>query len=475
MTLINKYPHFQTIQQLAKKKKVDVFLVGGFVRDCLLNRPKLDFDFAVERGALKFAGAFAREIKGAFIVLDEERGCARVAKKTKEGMATFDFADFRAKTFKADLSLRDFTVNTLAVDMSSLNGAENIEEVLLDFKQGLKDLKARRIKLISARAFKDDPLRMLRAFSIKAALGFTIDKNVLSQIKKDKGLIRGVSYERIREELFKILESGDAAGTMKAMDQIGLLKEIIPQITVMYNCHQGGYHHLDVWPHSLETVKQLENVYKELENDGDVRQYINVKLAGEHTRKALIKLAALLHDIGKPETRKKEENGRISFHGHEHVGKNIARHIAKMLKISTKERYALEDMIRWHLRPGYLADFKNPSERAVFRFFRDAKEETASILILSMADQRSTCGPMTTKEDTEHHVKICRAILRKYFDKLKEKPFVRLVNGNDVMKYLKLPPSPLVGKILREIEEKQVLGKIQTKKDALELAKKIVK
>ncbi len=460
---------------MARQRKTQVFLVGGFVRDYLLGRPKMDFDFAVEHDALKFARGFATKIKGAYVVLDEERGCARVAKKSEEGIATFDFADFRAKTFKADISLRDFTINTMAVNLSTLNGTKDIQDVLLDFKKGLQDLQARRIKLISVKAFKDDPLRMLRAFSIKAALGFTIDKNVLSQIKKDKRLILGVSYERIREELFKVLESNDAAETLKDLDKIGLLKEIMPQVTVMYNCPQGGYHHLDVWPHSLETVKQVEILFQELKDDAEVQAYINVKLAGEHTRKALIKLAALLHDIGKPETRKKEENGRISFHGHEHVGKNIARHIAKMLKISTKERYALEDMIRWHLRPGYLADFKSPSERAIFRFMRDAKEETGSILLLSMADQRSTCGPMTTKEDTEHHVKTSRAILTRYFDKLKEKPFVRLVNGNDVMKHLKLKPSPLVGKILKEIEEKQVLGKLKTKQETLAFALKIGK
>lgn len=163
----------------------------------------------------------------------------------------------------------------------------------------------------------------------------------------------------------------------------------------------------------------------------------------------------------------------MSFHGHEHVGKNISRAIAKMLRLSVQERHMLEDMVQWHLRPGYLSNFKNPSERMIFRYFRDTKEEATSILLLSLADQRSTRGPLTSEEDQQHHESIVRRLVSQYFEKKRQKPLVRLINGHDLIKVLKLKPSPIFAKILREIEEQQALGKLTTKKEALKLAEKI--
>jgi len=472
MSLINDYPAIKTVQVIARKRKVAVYLVGGFLRDYLLGNPKKDFDFAVERDALKLAKTFAGKIKGAFVLLDEERGCARVAKKSKGVLETYDFADYRAKTLRGDLSHRDFTINTLAIDLSRLTASMDVEDVLEDLKQGRKDINNKKIKMTSVKIFQEDPLRMLRAFSLKAQLDFKIDRETLSQIKKDQVLIREASFERIRDELFKILSTERASENLIAMDKIGLLEKIIPQVAVMYSCKQGTYHHLDVWPHSLETVVQLDRLLREKDGDEDIHDNLEEVLGGARARKALVKLAALLHDIGKPDTRKREK-GKLSFHGHEHVGKNIVRIIAKMIKISTKERYALEDMVRWHLRPGYLSDLKQLTERAIYRFFRDAGDETASVLLLSLADQRATRGPLTTERDLKRHEKLCCELLKRYFAKKKEKPLVRLIDGNDLIKGLKLKPSPLFGRILAEVEEKQSLGKIKTKKEALMLARKV--
>ncbi len=472
MPLLSDYPQLKIIQDIAAKNNVSVYLVGGFLRDTLLGTAKKDFDFAVEKNALKIARSFSKRIKGAYVLLDEERGCARIAKKTKGELYTFDFADFRAKTFQEDLAHRDFTINTLSVDLSELEASTEIDDVLMDVKRGLKDIKDKRIKRTSVRAFKEDPLRMLRAFSLKATLGFKIELKTLNQIRKEKDLIHHVSYERIREELFKILGTDHAAPILKSMDRVGLLERIIPQIKIMVGCKQGTYHHLDVWPHSVETVVQLERIFHQVKDSDEITGYLNEPLGGNRSRKVIMKLAALLHDIGKPDTRKRER-GRISFHGHEHVGKNIVKHIAKMLKLSVRERHALEDMVRWHLRPGYLSNFKQPSEKAIYRYFRDTREEGVSTLLLSLADQRSTRGPATTQRDQAHHKSICLGLVHRYFEKKDEKPFIRLINGNDLIKKLKLKPSPLFTKILSEIEEKQVLGKLKNKKEALTLAKKI--
>jgi putative nucleotidyltransferase with HDIG domain len=473
MAFFTRYPQLKIIQDLARKRKTQVFLVGGFIRNFLLGKEGGDFDFAVERNALKFAEAFAREIKGAYVLLDQEHGCARVVKKNKGEILTFDFAAYRAKTFAQDLNHRDFTVNALSVNLLKVKDTDSLDDVVDDFKTGLKDLKARRVRMSNSRVFQEDPLRVLRAFSLQAVLGFKIEPATLKQIKKDLALIRRAAYERVRDEFFKILESERASDNIRMMDKLGLLEKIIPQVSVMYNCQQGGYHHLDVWPHSLEVLTQMEHVFAEYKNDLDVVEYVNEKFAAPRSRRGLMKLAALLHDVGKPDT-KRIEGERMTFHSHEHVGKRITRVVAKMLKLSKTERYALEDMVLWHLRPGYLSNYKQPSERMIFRYFRDTKDEAAAILLLSLADQRSTRGPLTTEKDQRHHENICVNLTKRYFEMKKQKPFVRLIDGNDLIKTLKLKPSPVFGAILEKITEQQSLGKITTKDEALALARQMV-
>jgi poly(A) polymerase len=387
---------------------------------------------------------------------------------------TFDFADFRKGTLKDDLAHRDFTVNTLCVDIENLNRRRTLDDILIDVRGGFKDLKSKKIRMVSKRSFREDPLRLIRAFSLQAMLGLTIEKRTLRQIRKDKNLISEVAYERIRDEFFKILSTPYASYNLKMIDRIGLLKEIIPQVAVMYRVKQGGYHHLDVWRHSLQTVVVLEGVFEEFKNNSDIWKYINEPLGGDRIRLSLLKLAALLHDIGKPEARKKE-NGKTTFYGHERIGRNMVRHIAFLLKLSTKERYALEDIVLWHLRPGYLSNVTSPTRRAIFRYFRDTKDEALSILLLSLADQRATRGPLTTDYDQRHHAIIVRKLIKTYLDKKKETPFIRLINGHDLIRELKLEPSPLFAKILREVEEKQATGLIATKKEALRLALKIAR
>lgn len=473
MPTLAQYLGLITLQKFARQKQVDLFLVGGFLRDSLLGKNGQDFDFTISKDALVFAKGFAKHIKAAFVILDQERGCARVVKKYQDKTETYDFADFRAATLKGDISHRDFTVNTLMVKLNDLALDVDFSEVIKDFYDGVKDLKSRRLRMVSAKSFQEDPLRLMRAFSLRAQLDLRIEQATLKQIVRDKDLLLKVARERILDELFKVLQSPRAAENLKAMDKIGLLEKVIPQITVMYRVTQGGYHHLDVWPHSLETVAQLEGVLRQYAEDLEIYQYLHEPLAGGRTRQGILKLGALLHDIGKPATRKKEK-GRMSFHGHEHVGKNIVHSVAKLLLLSSRERMILEDLVMWHLRPGYLSNFKKPSQRALFRYFRDTKEEAASIAFLSMADQRSTRGPLSTQRDEQHHEKICQDLIVRFFAAKKEKPFVCLINGHDLIKKLKIKPSPFFGQVLQAVEEAQATGKITTKDEALALARSIV-
>jgi len=464
--------HVMVVQQLARKRSAEIYLVGGFLRDLCLGRESRDYDFAVSTGALDLASVFARKIRGAFIVLDRDHGCARVVKKYNGEIVTFDFADFRSSSLRKDLTGRDFTINTLSLDLQSWNGRD-FQNGVRDYKGARKDLEAGRIRMVSARTFAQDPLRLLRAFAQRAVLGFTIDRETLAQIRHDRVLIRNVSAERIRDELFKILESPRAALVLRQMDRVGLLEHVIPQVRVMFGVRQGTYHHLDVWRHALETVKQVEGLIKEFAGcDQTMTDYLQEPIAGNRSRRAVLKLACLLHDAGKPETRRREGQ-RIRFHGHEHAGRKIGAAVARHLKLSKRERHVLENMIGLHLRPGYLSNVRHPSRRSLFRYFRDAGVEAAAIAVLAMADQRATRGPMTTDDDAAHHDVICRGLIREFFQNHAGEPSPPLVTGHDLIQTLKLQSSPVFSKILGCIEEQRAAGKIQTREQALELARKI--
>ncbi len=467
-SLLEFYPQLSLVRDALQDRRRRVFLVGGSVRDFYLGRRGHDLDFAVDSGAISLARHLAKRIKGAFVVLDREHGSARVVKKMSGEVWTFDLTDWRAGSIEKDLSLRDFTINALAVGLFKSNASP----ALLEVKGAQRDLKAGVVRMVSAGVFKEDPLRLLRAFSIEAALGFKIESQTRARIKKDAHLITEAAMERIREEIFKILSSSCAHRALSEMDKIGLLSCVIPQITVMRTTPQGGFHHLDVWRHSLETVAWLEKTIARISVDERMRAYLQEPIGGGHARFALLKMAALLHDIGKPETRRLE-GPRVTFHGHEHAGERITRLVAKHLKLSVKERFFLEDAVRMHLRPGYLSNFKVPSKKAIFRYLRDAKEEAVSLAVLGLADQAATRGPLTTPFKQKHHAKICRMLIDRYFELKEQPPKGRLLTGRDLITILKLKPSPLFGKILSSVEEAAALGKIKTKNEALGLARRI--
>ncbi|MDE2027742.1 MAG: CCA tRNA nucleotidyltransferase, partial [Candidatus Omnitrophica bacterium] len=235
-SLLHLYPPLSRIREALAGSGKRVFLVGGALRDYYVKGRGHDLDFAVDNGAIALSRKVARRIKGSFVLLDKEHGSARVVKKLDKEIWTFDFTDWRGKGIQEDLYLRDFTVNAMAVDI--LAGAPK----LLEVQGARRDLDTGLVRMTNPKAFQEDPLRLLRAFSLTAGLGFKIEAKTLRQIKKDAPLISKVAVERIREEIFRILASRRAYETCRAMDAIGLLPQVIPQLTVMKGVHQGGFH-----------------------------------------------------------------------------------------------------------------------------------------------------------------------------------------------------------------------------------------
>lgn len=446
------------------------------MRDMVLGREKEnpDFDFCLKKGAVNFGRKLAKQTRAAFVLLDKGHGACRLVKKMGEETYTFDFNDFRAATIEKDLLHRDFTINALALELGDALGADEMAGHLFDPYRGCDDIKKGVIAVVSGKSFSEDPLRVLRAFSFSALLGFAIDKKTLRLAKKEKERLSAISGERIRDELFKILETKGAFRYVKQLDEHKILAVIFPEFSKMRKIGQGPYHHLDVWQHTLETLRQIELLYEEVGSNPDIKAYLNEVISSQRKRWVMLKLAALLHDLGKPATLRREK-GKITFHGHERVGAGIAGAISRRLKLSNDEIQFLRRIILCHLRPGYLADNKAITARAKFRYFRDAQEEAVSTLLLSVADQRATRGLWTNKSSRARHEKAVFGLIKEYFNKSKEKKAPRLADGYDIMKKFKLKPSKLIGRILKQIEELQAIGKVKTREEALKAASRLIK
>jgi len=464
------------IYNFSKTKKVKLYLVGGALRDFILKRKKEnpDFDFCIKKGALGFAKKLAKELKAAFVVLDEEHAACRLVKKIGEKTYTFDFADFRAKVIEKDLLHRDFTINSLALKLENVFSAKEINELIIDPYSGREDLKKKIIKVTGNNSFKEDPLRILRAFSFSCMLGFSLDKETIRLAKKEKNKISVVSAERIREELFKIFDSFTSYASLVSLDKLKILEIIFPEIKSMRRIGQGPYHHLDVWQHTLETLNQFELMLKTVSKKPEIDDYLKQEVCGLRKRASLLKLACILHDVGKPKALRREKK-KIIFHGHERIGLGITRQICRRLKLSNEECRSLERIVLAHLRPGYLADNQQLTRRAIFRYFRDTASDALGVLLLSLADQRATKGPLTTALSRIRHEKTIKFLIRKLLKKNSEKKTQRLLDGHDIMNKFKLPASPLIGKVLEELEEAQAIGKIKNKEEALKEAAKIIK
>jgi poly(A) polymerase len=488
------------ISNFATRSNRNVFLVGGFLRDLLLGRETKDFDLVPEGNAEKFASNFAREAGGSFVLLDEKNKVYRVVKQRiskKKGKEIFnlDFSQMRGEKIEDDLLLRDFTINAMAVRLDiveeklrTFTGVKLSRESIIDPCGGMVDLRKKLIRKISPRIFNDDPLRLLRGYRLAVTLGFSIEKETENEVRRKVDLIKRVARERIRDELFKILSIPQSYRYIRRLNRVGLLSRIIPEMEMMKERPENYYHREGLWGHSLETLRSVEEILESLTKlfprmSGKILTHLEEKVYGGIERKTLLKWAAIFHDIGKPKTVRREK-GRVRFFGHEEAGTSLVIEIMERLKFSNKAIKIVDRMIESHMRPGNLSEAPRLTDRAIHRFFRDLSEEGVDTLLLSLADRYSyfKTGLDLNKEPAleinrksiKRHEKTVRKMLSKYYyhkERILPKPLVR---GDEVIERFNLPQGPVIGKLLKRLEEAQAGGKLKNREEALQFLKKIL-
>jgi putative nucleotidyltransferase with HDIG domain len=448
----------------------DGFLVGGAIRDLLLSREPIDeLDVALPSGALEMGRRLAQRSGGAFVTLDRERGAARVVLGAATGLRQIDLTDFRADSLEGDLRRRDFTVNAIAVSLRAL--AHGGRAPLVDPTDGRQDLARRRLRAAGPGALEDDPLRALRGVRLAFLLRFTLTPQLRSALRKSAPRLSEVAAERIREELTALLVLPHAGQGLRELDRLGLLGAVLPEVAPMKTVAQPRPHRFTVWEHSLRAVESGEALFSNLSAlepyATELAAHLAEPVGDGLTRRELLKLALLLHDVAKPQTRAVIRE-RVRFIGHDVIGASISRSIGQRLRLAGSVVVVLERLVRHHLRPMHLAQLPTVSRRARYRFFRDLEREAQDLLLLSLADAAAVRGVSPLDVWRGPFGRLVADLLGGWQEDQRLAGAPPLLRGEDVMGAFHLPPGPEVGRLLALAREARALGKVRTGEQALD-------
>jgi len=481
-------PVLESLRQLAGEDQ-QIYLIGGTVRDLLMQRAGHDLDFAATSDALRLARKLADALSAAFYVMDSEHQTARVIYWAPDSRRwILDFSALRGHTIQADLLARDFTINAIAVDLREINR-------LIDPLNGAQDIKDHILRLCAPTSFRDDPLRVLRAVRQAAEFNLRMTPDTISALKKAIPGLERISVERQRDELFRILASEQASTGLRTGFALGVLQSLLPEVESLNGLEQGPPHLLNVFEHTLALISVIETLYSLLVEPyreekgsnllyglavmelGRFRERLAVHFARQlnpdRTLRALLLFAGLYHDTAKPLTRSVDHEGRMRFLDHENIGAGLVTARARELALSTEEVDRLGLLVRHHMRIHHLAKTSpEVSRKALYRYFRDLGEVGVEVVLIALADIIATYGVTITPDRWQAELHVSRQLLEAWYEHREEylQP-IRLVDGSELMLALELSPGPQVGVLLEAIREAQASGLIKTRDQALDLAR----
>lgn len=415
---------YQIINKFSKAG-FKIYLVGGVVRDILMKRDAKDWDLTTDAKPEEilelFPDGFYSNQFGT-VGLKSSLGILEVTTMRKEGV----YKDSRhpeevswTKNVEEDLARRDFTINAIALEIN-----EKSEPNTVDPFGGGSDLKERLIRAVGnpETRFNEDALRLIRAIRFSSQLDFKIEEKTFESIKKNSHLIKNISWERIRDELFKILESDNAYEGIIQLKESGLLEHILPEVIDCFDILQEGSKH--------------DRTY-------DIGQHLFLSLKFCPSKDPLVRLAALIHDVGKKQTFKKDSSGNVTFYGHEIVGAEIAKKIAQRLRLSKKEAEKLYILVRFHM----FTVSETQTDSAIRRFIKNVGlENIDDMMALRVADRLGGGTQNETSWRMEEFKKRIKGVLKKPFSISDLK-----ITGTDVMEILQIKPGPKVGEILNSL------------------------
>ena len=439
------------------------YLVGGSIRDLLIERAPSDYDIVVLRFPEKYASDLASRIRGHVVKIGKQN---QMVFRVVSGENIFDISVISGKTIEDDLSKRDFTLNAICYDLYS--------KTFIDPFGGIKDILSKRIRMVSKEVFKNDPVRLIRAYRIGAMLDFEIEHETEKSISNDVKLIAKSAVERVKAELFKIFSTSKSYKYINKMSEAGLLFEIFPELSALSGCLQNRYHVHDVLNHTMIAYNQLEMLLNGCHANSEISGF--AKQGMDSTRSALLKCSILLHDTGKPSS-VTVDNGNVHFFGHEKLSADISRRIATRLKFSNHETNYIDFIIRNHMKALHLYESfkKKPlTDKSIARFFIKCSDNVPDLLFHAIADMEGK--RKIDNIGNSDFINFISFLIKKhnliYKVKKKEPP---LLTGFDLIAEFGLSPSPLFKKILYLVEESRLSDNINSRSEALLLVKELLK
>ena len=480
------------LREFFRTRSVPAFLVGGYIRDALRGESTHDVDVAVHGASGSVARSLADALGGAYVPLTHPsealpprpgvRSVARVVLPSRERRHEPCVVDISSidGSIQEDLGGRDFTVDAMALDIDDWL-KPGWRELVIDPLGGKRDLADQNIRAIQMSVFEEDPARLLRAVRLAAALGFRIEPTTADAIKDQAHLINSIAGERVRDELLSILSLDGAKDHLEMLDHLGLLCCIIPEFDVTKGVEQPKEHYWDVFWHSLCAVEGVERVVTGPKGDEvsnlvpwneEIKERFSQWVGDGHTRGTMLKLAALLHDVAKPQTKTTDANGKTRFLGHHTLGASMSGGILRRLRLSSRGRDMIYGVVENHLRPTQMSQGSElPTSRAIYRYFRDVGDAAVDTLYMSLADHLAARGPKLDMGAWSRHAEIISHVLEVGTHTQSPEKFPRLIDGNDLMRELGLGPGPQIGALLEEIREAQAAREVQTWDEALNLAR----
>lgn len=448
--ILTRDPIFRRISEVADALHAESYVVGGYVRDLFLERPSNDIDVVTVGSGIALARAFATKLgRGAKLSVFANFGTAQVKYQTQEvefvGARKESYSHDSRKpvvengTLHDDQLRRDFTINALAVCLNNARFGR-----LIDPFNGLNDLEDRLIRTPSNPdiTFSDDPLRMMRCIRFASQLNFFIDDETFNAIERNKQRISIISFERISEELNKIILSPTPSKGFVNLNRCGLLPLIFPELAALEGVERvNGHSHKDNFYHTLEV---LDNISK-------------------HTDNLWLRWAALLHDIGKPRTKRFDPTSGWTFRNHNAVGANMVQNIFRRMKLPLNEKMKyVQKLVNLHMRPIAIAD-DIVTDSAVRRLLFEAGDDIDDLMTLCEAD--ITSKNLQRKQHFLHNFQIVRQKLIDLEERDRIRNFQPPVSGEEIMKTLGLPPCRNVGLIKNAIKDAILDGTIANNHD----------
>jgi len=455
------------MRALAEVVHDPAWLVGGVVRDRLLGRGTDDYDVVLDGDARQVARQLARAVDAHAFALSETFGVWRVVARDHGWQV--DVLPVGGASIEDDLAGRDFTVNAIA---EPLSGGPHVDPF-----GGLEDLRGRRLRMVSPRAFIEDPVRTLRLARLACELEFDADRDTIAAARASSPALHRVAPERVFIELKRVLISDAALRGLELMDAVGATDVVLPEVARMRGVEQSVYHHLDVYEHTkmvLTGVIELErNPERWLgEHAEAVSQFLTEPLANELSRGQALRFGALLHDVAKPLTRDVTAQGRITFLGHDAVGAELASEVLARLRVSERLREHVAALTRHHLRLGFLVHEVPLDRRAIYRYLRACEPVEVDVTLLSVADRLATRGKVAP-DAIARHLELARQLLGDGLAWRSHRPRPP-VRGDELARAVGLRPGRELGQILQELEEASFAGEIASREDAIERARELV-